>query len=265
VHGRAGCIPGSLNPSVTCAKSSAGAGGRPCRHHRLRCDGCISNTHHTIAASGKRRWSYSQGEQLSQAGRFANAIERFRSAYNQNPTNPAYQLALIAALRRAGEVDQAKLTVTRLLEKAPADGAANIEMARILAQSNNWRNAAWYYHRGLYGQWRNPIDLVLLRFELADLLASHHANEDLLAELPLLDREVTDPSDQRHLGKLLIEAKSWTRAEQVYQALLRKSGCDAELWAGLGQSQLGRGDYRASQHSFDHASTCAPTASSSSK
>jgi Flp pilus assembly protein TadD len=211
------------------------------------------------------RWSYSQGEQLSQAGRFANAIERFRSAYNQNPTNPAYQLALIAALRRAGEVDQAKLTVTRLLEKAPADGAANIEMARILAQSNNWRNAAWYYHRGLYGQWRNPIDLVLLRFELADLLASHHANEDLLAELPLLDREVTDPSDQRHLGKLLIEAKSWTRAEQVYQALLRKSGCDAELWAGLGQSQLGRGDYRASQHSFDHASTCAPTASSSSK
>ena len=211
------------------------------------------------------RWAYSQGEQLSQAGRFASAIERFRSAYNQNPTNPAYQLALIAALRHAGEVDQAKLTLARLLEKAPADGAANIEMARILAHSNDWRNAAWYYHRGLYGQWRNPVDLVPLRFELADLLASRHATEDLLAELPLLDREVTDPSDQRHLGKLLIEAKSWTRAEQVYRALLRNSGCDAELWTSLGRSQIGAGDYRASQRSFDRANTCASTASTKSK
>jgi Flp pilus assembly protein TadD len=218
-----------------------------------------------LRRTASARWSYSQGEQLSQAGRFAEAIERFRSAYNQEPSNPAYQLALIAALRRAGETDQAKLTVTRLLEKAPADGAANIEMARILAHSSDWRNAAWYYHRGLYGQWRNPIDLVSLRFELADLLASKHATEDLLAELPLLDREVTGLEDQRHLGYLLLEAKSWTRAEQVYRSLLRKSGCDAQLWTRLAESQLGAGDYRASQRSFDKASSCAPTDSSGGK
>jgi Flp pilus assembly protein TadD len=50
-------------------------------------------------------WSYSEGERLSESGRFSEAIERFRSAYNQEPANLGYQLALISALRRAGEVD----------------------------------------------------------------------------------------------------------------------------------------------------------------
>jgi Flp pilus assembly protein TadD len=215
--------------------------------------------------SASAHWSYSQGEQLMHAGRFANAVDRFRSAYNQDPRNPNFQLALIAALRRAGDVDQAKLTVGRMLERSPADGAANVEMARILADSGDWRNAAWYYHRALYGQWRTPVSLVPLRFELADLLAAHHAMEDLEAELPLIDREVTEPSDQRHLGKLLLESRSWSRAEQIYRTLLRRSGCDAELWEDLGQAQLGAGDYRASQRSFDKAGSCAPTPSSASR
>ena len=133
--------------------------------------------------SASARWSYSQGERSSASGRFSDASDLFRAAYNQDPANSAYQLALIAALRRAGELDQAKLTVGRLLEKSPADGAANIEMARILAHSGDWRNAAWYYHRGLYGQWRTPIELVPLRFELADFLASNHATRGLISRV----------------------------------------------------------------------------------
>jgi tetratricopeptide (TPR) repeat protein len=200
--------------------------------------------------SASARWSYSQGERLSASGRLSDASDLFRAAYNQDPANSAYQLALIAALRRAGELDQAKLTVGRLLEKSPADGAANIEMARILAHSGDWRNAAWYYHRGLYGQWRTPIELVPLRFELADFLASNHATEDLLAELPLLDREVTDPMNRRHVGKLLIAAQSWRRAEDLYRSLLRTSESDGELWAGLGKAQLGAGEYEAAERSL---------------
>jgi Flp pilus assembly protein TadD len=210
-------------------------------------------------------WSYAEGERLANAGDYSRAVDRFRSAYNQNPANHQFQLALIAALRRAGEVDQAKLTVGRLLEKFPADGAANIEMARILARGGDWRNSAWYYHRGLYGQWKSPVSLVSLRFELADLLAAHNATEDLQAELPLLDREIVDLSEQQRLGKLLLEAHSWKRAEELYRSLLRKAGCDGELWSDLGQAQLGSGDYRASQHSFDQAAICDQVSTSDSK
>ena len=204
------------------------------------------------------RWSYSEGEGLSKSGHFSEAVNRFRYAVNQQPSNPEYQLALIGALRGAGEMEQARLSVGRMLEKAPADGAANIEMARILARSGDWRNAAWYYRRGLYGQWRTPADVTPLRFELADLLALNHATEDLSAELPLLDQQVTDPDQQRHLGKLLLGAQSWRRAEEVYGSLLRTGESDGALWAGLGRAQLGAGEYAASERSLRKAIEYSP-------
>ena len=212
----------------------------------------------TARRASSAHWSYTQGMRLSEAGAFPQAVDRFRSASNQDSSNPGYQLALIAALRRAGEIDQAKLSVGRMLEKSPADGAANVEMARILAKSGDWRNASWYYHRGLYGQWRTSVDVTPLRFELADLLASNHATEDLSAELPLLDREVTDPVQQRHLGKLLLTAQSWKRAEEIYSLLLRTSPSDGVLWAGLGRAQLGAGNYVAAERSLRKAYSYSP-------
>ena len=204
------------------------------------------------------RWSYSEGERLSKSGHFSEAVERFRSAVNQEPSNTEYQLALIAALRGAGQIDQAKLSVGGMLEKAPADGPANIEMARILASLGDWRNAAWYYRRALYGKWRTPVDVTPLRFELADLLASHHATEDLSAELPLLDQQVTNLDQQRHLGKLLLQAQSWKRAEEVYGSLLRTAESDGALWAGLGRAQLGAGEYAAAERSLRKANEYSP-------
>jgi Flp pilus assembly protein TadD len=206
------------------------------------------------------RWSYSEGERLSKSGHFSEAVNRFRSAVNQEPSNTEYQLALIAALRGAGQIDQAKLSVGGMLEKAPADGAANVEMARILANSGDWRTAAWYYRRALYGKWRSPVDITPLRFELADLLASHHATDDLSAELPLLDQQVANPDQQRHLGKLLLEAQSWKRAEELYDSLLRTAESDGALWAGLGRAQLGAGEYGAAERSLRKASEYSPAA-----
>ena len=38
--------------------------------------------------SANAHWSYSQGEELMHAGRFSNAVDRFRSAYNRIPAIP---------------------------------------------------------------------------------------------------------------------------------------------------------------------------------
>jgi tetratricopeptide (TPR) repeat protein len=116
-----------------------------------------------------------------QERRLQESLELFRRALNESPANSAYQLAFAEALRSAGRVREARVALDRLLTVHPANGGANAELARILAEEGDWRNAVWYYRRALYGQWPQDSDLRKLRFELASLLAEHGAREELLA------------------------------------------------------------------------------------
>jgi tetratricopeptide (TPR) repeat protein len=194
-----------------------------------------------------------RAEALSGAGRDAEALEAFRSAYNRDPQNVEYHLGFVRALRRTGRIREARNSLDDLLRRRPAEGAANTEMARLLASEENWREAAWYYHRALYGQWRNAADLRPVRFELADLLAAHGAKQELLAELLLLGEPAVDTIEARHVGVLLLAAGDWGRAEELFRAQLERHPDDPELWAGLGRAQLGSGRYLAAERSFRKA------------
>jgi tetratricopeptide (TPR) repeat protein len=203
------------------------------------------------SAIGRRL--YLRAQSASSAGNAHEAVELFRAAHNQDPSNPDYHLGFVRALRSVGREREAIGAVRDLLRRLPADGLANVEMARLLVPSGDWRQAAWFYHRALYGNWSDSPDLRGLRFELADLLAEHGARAELLAELLLLDASSADEPELRRLGTLLLKAEAWSRAEELYRGLLRHNPSDAELWTGLGRAQLAAATYAAAERSFRRA------------
>jgi tetratricopeptide (TPR) repeat protein len=201
---------------------------------------------------------FEHGRQLRAAGKTGEALEAFRAAYNRNPGNPVYQTGLIRALRAADRHSQARNLAAAVLEEHPAYGQANLEMARILADAGELRQAAFFYHRALYGEWTDNAELRAIRFELADLLAKGGAKEELLSEVLLLDSGRQDQQDARRLARLFLAAEAWPRAEQEYSDLLRNNQKDSGLWLGLGRAQLGAGKYLAAERSFRRAAALAP-------
>jgi predicted Zn-dependent protease len=207
------------------------------------------------------RWLFARADQLSREGQHAEALELFRAAYNQRPENRGYQLAFIRALKNTGRVGRAEVLLKNLLDVQPANGPANIEMARMLAQSGRWEEASWYYHRGLYGQWpeSSSPDLTKIRLELANLLAEQGARQELLAELVLLNADLKRrPELASRYGELLLAAQNWSEAQNTYLALIRSVPKEPGLWAGLARAQFGAGDYTASRRSLRRAAALAP-------
>lgn len=74
---------------------------------------------------------YEKGVAAKRQGRTAEALELLRSAYNQNPRNPEYQLAFAQALDLAGRTREGAVALENLLTRHPANGPANAEMARV--------------------------------------------------------------------------------------------------------------------------------------
>lgn len=183
----------------------------------------------------------------------AEALELFRAAAIHSPAKPDYQLAFAQALSARGLERESRASLSDLLSRSPAYGAANAEMARKLAKDGQWQQAAWFYHRALYGEWTGSPDLRSVRFELADLLADHGARDQLLSEVMLLDTNQNRSEDTRHLGRLLLVAGEWTRAERVYRTLLRASPEDSGLLAGLARAQFGTGRYLAAERGLRRA------------
>lgn len=185
--------------------------------------------------------------------RVQEALELFRRALNESPSNPAYRLAFAEALRAAGRVEEARVALERLLDAHPAHGGANAELARILAEQGDWKNAAWYYRRALYGEWKDDSELRKLRFDLASLLAKHGAREELLAELLLLTATPLDAPESRRVGQLFLAAEDWNRAEREYRELLRDAPQDPNLLTGLARAEAGQGRYLAAERTYRRA------------
>lgn len=196
---------------------------------------------------------YQRAVEARETGSAQEALELFRRSFNESPSNPRYQLAFAQALRAAGRVSESRSALERMLAAHPAHGGANAEMARILAAHGDWQNAAWYYHRALYGEWTDKPDLRKLRFELAGLLASNGAREQLLAEVVLLTSEPLEPGESRRLAQLLLTAEDWTRAERQYRSLLRTEPNNPHLLVGLARAQMGSGRYIAAERTFRRA------------
>src|SRR5260370_28974009 len=77
---------------------------------------------------------FAEGTRLMQSGNPGDAVERFRNALFIAHGNAEYSLALGQALAAAGKPEDAQTVLDELLEREPANGRANLYMARVLAQ-----------------------------------------------------------------------------------------------------------------------------------
>jgi Flp pilus assembly protein TadD len=199
---------------------------------------------------------FANGQKLLRQGENAQAVEQFRSALSLDRDNPDDQLALGQALFAAGRLDDARGALEALLEKNSFSGPGNLAMARVLVRQGDVNQAIFYYHRAIYGEWKENAasDHVAVRLELAGLLSRQSNKEGLLAELlPLEDEAPNDPATRKQLGWWFLAAGSPNRAANVFRMVLHEQPADAEAYAGMGQAEFAQGNYGVARADFQMA------------
>jgi tetratricopeptide (TPR) repeat protein len=207
------------------------------------------------------RHLYEEGMSLARRGRQLQAVDRFQAAVAAERSNPVYQRALAEAMLTAGRPAEARAIAAARLQREPTDAAASLLVARALAREGKPAEAIPYYHRAIFGVWDQDTtaNRVRSRFELVDVLARMGARRELLAELlPLQDQAPTDRETRSRIAHLFVDAGAPTRAIEIYRVLLREHGPNAAIYAGLGQAELARGNYRTARSNLARAAQLAP-------
>jgi tetratricopeptide (TPR) repeat protein len=214
----------------------------------------------TLLAEKERAESRSEARHMFQEalilkdqGRELEALDRLSSAHSMERDNATFQRALAQTLLATGKIAECEALLTSRLQQDPTDAAASLIMARALVAERKIRQAIAFYHRAIYGEWEDDRigNRVQARFELVDLLARENAREELLAELlPLQDEAPNDVKTRERIARLFIAAGSPLRASEIFQDILRRHSHDAEAYAGLGEAELQRGNYRAARADF---------------
>lgn len=204
---------------------------------------------------------FSEGRSLMRRGENAAAIGRIQDAILIDRSNRDYSRTLAEARLAAGQTREAEATLTDLLQSDSTDGLANLLMGRVLARENRYVEAVSYYHRAVYGAWKEDEagNRLRARFELIDLLARQNSKGELLAELlPVQDALQADPKARVRFGRLFLLAGSPGRAASIFQGVVNDDPANAEARAGLGEADFAQGNYRAAQRNFAAAIRLAP-------
>ena len=186
------------------------------------------------------------GEQLLAQAKTEQAIEHLRTASMLDDDNSAHATALAQAILADGRPRDAEQLLVPLLGLNTTDGAANLAMARVLAQEERTEEAKSYYHRAIYGLWPGGAheNRTEARFELIDLLARTNARQELLAELlPIQDDSANTPAQRMKIAHLFVVAGSPSRAVAIFRELLRRNKPDADAYVGLAEAALSLGDF----------------------
>lgn len=206
---------------------------------------------------------YKEGKRLLDMGSYAEAADRLNDALIIDRGNRGYQLALARAQLGDGQATEAEATIDGLLVSDSTDGPANLAMARVLLKEGRVREAISYYHRAVYGQWKDDPEgnRLKIRFELIDLLAKQNSKEELLAELLAVEEEAPDDTEARlRIGRLFLAAGSPSHAAEVFRDVVRNvvkdepgSTAASAAYEGIGESEFKLGDYRAAIAAFSSA------------
>ncbi len=199
---------------------------------------------------------FADGQRLLDQGHNAEAAERLKDALTIQRNNREYQLSLARAQLGAGDFADAETTLNSVLVTDSTDGSANLNMARVLVKEGRIREAISYYHRAVYGTFTNDPSgrRTQIRFELIDLLARQNSKEELLGELlAMAEQAPGDAVTRLRIGNLFLEAGSPDRAAAVFQQVLKQAPDNAAVYAGLGNADFARGDYRAAINDFSTA------------
>jgi cytochrome c-type biogenesis protein CcmH/NrfG len=207
------------------------------------------------------RHQYASGVSLLRDGHYTQAIEAFRTARSLDRDNASFNLSLADALIRDHQPERAVDTLAEILDKDSNDGQANLLMARAMDEERQYPSADSYFHRAIYGTWppKTEAEQVNARIELVHWLAQRGDQKGLLSELILLDPLArSDSQVARELPALYQQAGSESRAIDAYRNWLHANPTDAEAYAGLGETELRSGNFRAARQAFARAADLNP-------
>jgi tetratricopeptide (TPR) repeat protein len=196
---------------------------------------------------------FAAGKKLLAGGKAHQAVADFARAHALNRGNREYLLSLAEAQIADHQFAAAHDTLNDALEEDSNDGRANLLMARLIAANGKFKDADFYYHRAIYGEWPSNAtqETAKARLELANMLAEHGNSQELLSELLLIQNQPDQSlATRKHIAALFLEAGSGQRAEAEYRGLIHEDRSDADIFVGLGQAHIMEGNYRAAENAF---------------
>ncbi len=204
---------------------------------------------------------YVAGQEAAAAGRYEEAIRLYTAALSLKRDEEKYLQALALALVEIGRTEEAETYLKQLTRTDPANGVANLMLARIYARRGDLELAVQYYQRAIYGLWpENPLEhRIQTRFELIRLFEENGELRAMEAELLRLLEEVPeDPELKKKIGRLFLSAKSYANAAKVFTEVTQADRRDAEAFAGLGDAEFAMGHYFSARTAYARALTLNP-------
>ena len=196
---------------------------------------------------------YTEGRMLLNQQKPHQAAEAFARAHALNRGNREYLLALADAQTADRQFANARDTLNESLESDSNDGRANLLMAHLMAAEGKFKDADFFYHRAIYGEWPSDAlkEAAAARLQLVDMLAQHGNSQELLSELLLLQIQPDEPlALKQRIAALLLKAGSPERAAAAYRDLIKEDRNDADLFVGLGEAETVLGNYRAAENAY---------------
>jgi len=214
----------------------------------------VSRMYHKTIHVLADNW-FDQGEASFRAGDIKSALTDYRNAMVYSPDNAKFQFHLAQALAAAGRGDEGRSYLLNLLSESPGSGDVNLALARIAAHKVLTSDALRYYHGAIYGEWDNdPIAMRLqVRRELAEYLLDRGLQKQAVPEIiALADSTPANDTEQlRVVGNLLLKAKLWTRALEVFRTILSANANDEDALLGAATSAFNLNQYSAALDYFD--------------
>lgn len=197
---------------------------------------------HTLAD----QW-FAQGQADFQSGDAKKALIDYRNAFAFSPANPMFQFHLAQAFAANGDLPQAQAYLLQLLSESPGSGEINLALARIAAQQSHTQDAMMYYNSAIYGEWpTQPIEKRWdARRELCEYLLEKRATTQAEPALIALADNTPDGDVEKEkiVGNLLLRAQMWSRALDVFRAILIGGANDPNTLEGAASAAYNLGLY----------------------
>jgi len=211
--------------------------------------GGLLSYYYRTERAGRAQHFYESGNQFLQKDLYDEAIEQYRDALSISHSNP-YRLALALALVKAGHPDEAAIYLNDVLRSDPTNAAANLGMARALAQQGRIDQAVGYYHHAIYGAWSANAAgrRVEARIELIQALGKAGRRQQAQGELlSMLTVMPSDISVERQVAPLALEYGLPKEAASLFRDLTARDAQDEKAFSGLGEAEYALGDYAAAR------------------
>ncbi len=204
---------------------------------------------------------YTRGEADLKTGRPKAALSDFRTALYHASGNSIYQLRLAQALIDSGQLDEARVYLSRLWQVNPADGEVNLELAQLAMRAGDIPQVINYYHNAIDGVWPSGSGQrrLQLRQQLSEYLIDHNQRSEAIAELMALSAQTPNDAALKTRGAdLFLKAQDYDAALKEFRRSLQINSRQAAAWEGAGQAAFLSGSYREARDYFIRALRLSP-------